>query len=186
MNDDTQRRGTRPNATSAPVRCWDRLLDGSRVWGSIDVGLERQGFRRYRLVLFPPGVTKVERRLLRLWRGLPTWAALAWLMSVIVLSKACSPWVALGVATAVHVVVGAVILERVRVLRTQVRTLSVILIAGYPHPETEATYAEMKKIAAVLCTADFMHAQGRISAAEHESIWWQAYQRLDLAKQGSA
>jgi hypothetical protein len=186
VNDDSQQRATRPHVTSAPVRYWDRLLDGSRVWGSIDVGLERQGFRRYRLVLFPPGVTKAERRLLRLWRGLPTWAALVWLMSVIVLSKAWSPWVALGVATVVHVAVGAVILDRVRVLRTQVRTLSVVLITGYPHPGTEATYAEMKKIAAVLCTADFMHAQGRISAAEHESIWWQAYQRLDLAKQGSA
>ncbi len=109
-----------------------------------------------------------------------------WLMSVIVLSKAWSPWMALGAATAVHVAVGSVLLDRVRVLRTQVRTLSMVLITGYPHPRTEATHTEMKKIAAVSCTADFMHAEGRISATEHESVWWQAYQRLDLAIHGSA
>jgi hypothetical protein len=46
-----------------------RVIDGQRPWGSIDTGVSRQGFRRYRLVVFPPGISDFERRLLRLYLG---------------------------------------------------------------------------------------------------------------------
>jgi hypothetical protein len=86
--------------------------------------------------------------------------------------------VALGVATAIYLLVGAVTFDRLGALRTQVRTLSVVLIADYPDPCAVATYAELKKLAAILCTADALLGQGRISATEHESIWWQVYERV--------
>ncbi|MGH3643439.1 MAG: DUF6611 family protein [Mycobacterium sp.] len=164
--------------TYATARYRDRILDGPRAWGSIDTGVDRRGFRRYRLILFPPGVTKIERRLLRLWRVLPTWVAALWLSSVICLSQTHTPWVALGVATTIYLLVGAVTFDRLGALRTQVRTLSVALIAGESDRYAAATYAELKKLAAIMCTADALLGQGRISATEHESIWWQVYERV--------
>jgi hypothetical protein len=140
--------------------------------------MDRRGFRRYRLILFPPGVTKIERRLLRLWRVLPTWVAVLWLISVICLSQTHTPWVALGVATTSYLLVGAVTFDRLGALRTQVRTLSVVLIAGESDRNAAATYAELKKLAAIMCTADALLGQGRISVTEHESIWWQVYERV--------
>jgi hypothetical protein len=162
--------------TYATARLRDRVLDGPRPWGSIDLGPDRQGFRRYRLVLFPPGMTKVERRLLRLWRTLPTWGSVLWVMSVICLSQMYPPWTALGIATAGYVCVGAVLFHRLGELRNQVRTLSVVLIAGHSDPEAAATHAELKRLAGLLCSADELLGQGRISAADHEAIWWKTYE----------
>jgi hypothetical protein len=180
-NDDRQaldrtRTSSSNELTYATARLRDRVLDGTRVWGSIDTGPDRQGFRRYRLVLFPPGMTKVERRLLRLWRALPTWGSVLWLMSVICLSQMYPPWTALGISTAGYIGVGAVMFHRLGVLRTQVRTLSAVLIAGYSDPGTAAPYAELKKLASILYSADALLEQGRISVTDHEAIWWKAYE----------
>jgi hypothetical protein len=166
--------------TYATARYRDRVLDGPQVWGSINTGPDRQGCRRYRLVLFPPGVTRVERRLLRLWQALPTWGAVLWLMSVIYLSQSHTPWAALGIATTVYLAVGAVTFDRLGMLRTQVRTLSVVIIAGHSDSDSAAIHAELMKLGTILCTADALLGQGRISSADHEFIWWQVY---DLAGQ---
>jgi hypothetical protein len=57
------------------VRARVRVMDEQRPWGSIDTGVSRQGFRRYRLVVVPPGISQLERRLLRLWHRWPVWGA---------------------------------------------------------------------------------------------------------------
>jgi hypothetical protein len=164
--------------TYATARYRNRVLDGPQVWGSISTRPDRHGLPRCRLVLFPPGVTKVERRLLRLWQALPTWGAVLWLMMVICLCQSHTPWMALGIATAGYLAVAAVTFDRLRMLRTQVRTLSVETIAGYSDSDSAAIHAELMKLAAILCTADALLGQGRISSTDHEFIWWQMY---DLA-----
>jgi hypothetical protein len=57
---------------------WLRPLDGGPTWGSLDSYPRRFGVKRYRLVVFPPGISPEERRLLRLWRSWPVWGALLW------------------------------------------------------------------------------------------------------------
>ena len=56
-------------------RGWLRLLDGERPWGSLVVQPDRFGVTRYRLVVFPPGISEPERRWVRLARGWPMWGA---------------------------------------------------------------------------------------------------------------
>jgi len=51
-------------------RGWLRVIDGDRPWGSIDIRPDRFGVTRYRLVVYPPGITESERRLVRVARGL--------------------------------------------------------------------------------------------------------------------
>lgn len=160
------------------LRCRDRLLDGPNAWGSIERGPDRQGFRRYRLTLFPPGVTTSERRLLRLWRALPGWGVVLWFMAVIGLSHTYGPWLALGMASGVLFTMAVVISARLGAVRTQVRTMTVVTIAGHTDADTAAAYAELQLLASAMGAADVLLAQRRISAAEHESLWWQAYERL--------
>ena len=50
-------------------RGWLRLIDGDRPWGSIDIKPDRFGVTRYRLVVYPPGISESERRRVRVARG---------------------------------------------------------------------------------------------------------------------
>jgi hypothetical protein len=98
----------RDPAPQRPVaRWWARVLDGQRPWGSIDFVASRQGFRSYRLVVFPPGITDVERRLLRLWQRWPIWGALVWLLVVIPFGGTPSASMAAVAATVLYVGTGA-------------------------------------------------------------------------------
>ncbi len=56
-------------------RGWLRLLDGDRSWGSIDIRPDRFGVTRYRLVVYPPGISESERRWVRVARGWPLMGA---------------------------------------------------------------------------------------------------------------
>lgn len=168
----------RPGTDGWEPRYGSRLLDGPQVWGVVEAGSDRRGFRRYRLLLFPPGITRCERALLRLWRALPTGGAALWLLAIICLSQVHSPWEALGLATAGYVSIGLLTWGRLGATRTQVRTLTAVIIAGYSQPGAAQTYAELKHLATVLWAADALLEQGRISPTEHECVWWQAYERI--------
>src|SRR6185436_9223302 len=85
-----------------------RALDGDRRWGSIDIRPDRFGVTRYRLVVFPPGISDSERRRLRVARGWPLWGALVWVFCEIWLSHVTSPWPALAASTAIYLALGLV------------------------------------------------------------------------------
>src|SRR6185503_14491494 len=74
---------------------WQRALDGDRRWGSIDIRPDRFGVTRYRLVVFPPGITDAERRRVRVARGWLLWGALVWVFCEILLNQMTGPWTAL-------------------------------------------------------------------------------------------
>jgi hypothetical protein len=153
-----------------------RVIDGQRPWGSIDTGVSRQGFRRYRLVVFPPGITDFERRLLRLWHRWPVWGATVWLVTVIpfvghpervdrrrdrhraVPGQRCNAFRNAGAPAdpGAHDVGGA----------------------DLPDPVAAAAHTELKAVAIILCAADTLRDEGDISPAQHEALWWQAYDRL--------
>jgi hypothetical protein len=162
----------------AAARWWTQVLDGRRVWGSVDVSPTRYGVTRYRLVVFPPGIDSVERRLLRSWRVWPTWGATLWLLSLIVLSAILPPGVGFAMSTVVYLGTGAVLFGRVGALNSQVRILSVVRIGGFSDPQTAAMYTELETLADMLYIADALRDQGRLSATGHEAAWWQVYDRL--------
>jgi hypothetical protein len=57
-----------------------RLLAGAHPWGSFDIQPDRFGVIRYRLVVFPPGISESERRRVRVARGWPAWGLVAWII----------------------------------------------------------------------------------------------------------
>ena len=65
-----------------------RLLDGENRWGFARVQVDRFGVTRYRLVVYPPGISDIERRRLRVWRGSPIWGTALWVMAEIYLQQA--------------------------------------------------------------------------------------------------
>src|SRR5258707_12438425 len=75
-------------------RGWLRLLDGDRPWGSIDIRPDRFGVTRYRLVVYPPGISESERRRVRVARGWPLWGALVWCICEIFMNSMTTPCIA--------------------------------------------------------------------------------------------
>src|SRR6478609_3465446 len=85
-----------------------RVLDGDRRWGSIDIRPDRFGVTRYRLVVFPPGITDAERRRVRVARGWLLWGALVWVFCEILLNQMTGPWTALVASTGIYLGLGLV------------------------------------------------------------------------------
>ena len=166
------------------ARLWALVLDGRHDWGSVEVSPTRHGVTRYRLVVFPPGIDTVERRLLRAWRAWPTCGAALWLVSQIVLGVFLTPGAALAVSISTYLACGAILFARVAAIRARVRTLSVVRMAGYPDERSAAMLVEMKWLVAALRYADDQRAEGHWSQADHEAACWQVYDRLDQNQPG--
>jgi hypothetical protein len=147
------------------VRAWCcRLLDGAHPWGSFDAVVGRYGLRRYRLTLFPPGISAADRRLLRLWRG----------------DAVFSPGTTLLVAAATYLGAGAVLFVLTAGVRASVRSIWLILLTGDLDPRERQCYAEWERLVDVLTRADILLKAGAINPTQHEALWWQAYDRLEI------
>jgi hypothetical protein len=167
-----------PKTLTRTVKRCRRVLDGERVWGSIDISLSSHGFRSYRLVVFPPGISQAERRSLRMWRAWPTWGALGWLILMICAVSVLPPWGALAWSATAYVAAGAVTFALAGNTRSQVRTLSVVRIEGHVDARWAAKYDQLETLAGILTQADVMRGQGRLSVVEHEVAWWRVYDCL--------
>ena len=160
----------------------DRVLDGQHVWGYLEVGASRQGFRHHRLVVFPPGVTDSERRRIRLARSWPTWGAVALIACLACLCTALGPWT--GLMTSVALWLGSGVLVHVRAgdALVRVRTLSVVLIDRHDDPLSAQRLALMAAVAEGLAHADRLLQRRQISVARHELAWGHAYDQLALGQ----
>jgi hypothetical protein len=157
---------------------WSRMMDGEYRWGSIDVWPGRHGVHRYRLVVFPPGISGGERRLLQLRRTWPMWGSVTWLLSAICLAGRPTPWAAIGLATVVYLGTGAIVFALARRLRSRIRTLGALVIDGRSDQRSSAVYAELESLVNTLRDADVKYTEGRLSAVDHEAICWQVYDCL--------
>jgi hypothetical protein len=167
----------RPSSSLAK-RWWLRVADGEHGWGSIDVGRSSHGFRNYRLVVFPPGISQAERRCVRLWRAWPTWGALLWLMVMICSGSVLGPWAALAISATAYLAAGAILRARAGKVCSQVRALRVAQIQGHADARWTAQYELLEMLVGVLGRADARRAQGQLSIVDHEMVWWNVYDRL--------
>jgi hypothetical protein len=158
-------------------RGWLRLLDGERPWGSLTVQPDRFGVTRYRLVVFPPGISEPERRRVRLARGWPMWGALVWLVCEAFLTQATGPWTALVISTSTVAAIGLFTTLAAGAPRTLVKSMAVT-VSAYHNPEAEATRDGLAKLALTLIDADERLERGQISAADHEMSWWRVYDEI--------
>jgi hypothetical protein len=164
---------------SGPVhRGWSRLLDGDRAWGSLEIRPDRFGLTRYRLVVFPPGISDAERRRVRVARGWPLWGAVVWVLCEICLTQVTGPWTAVAISTTVYAGLGVVTTTRAGDQRKQVRTIFAMAMAGQPDPVASALVHKVKHLASILLEADDLLARGEISPTAHEMMWWRVYDRL--------
>lgn len=160
-------------------RCWSRLLDGDRRWGFVEVRPDRFGVTRYRLVVYPPGISEPERRRVRLARGWPLWGVVLWIGSQILLSQLLGPRAALVISSALFLGSGAVVWALAGTARTQVRTVVAMTMAGFHDPISDALHNKLEQLAVTLLEADDNLQRGLISPAEHEMIWWRVYNQVD-------
>ena len=157
---------------------WLRLLDGDRPWGSIDIRPDRFGVTRYRLVVYPPGISESERRRVRVARGWPLWGALVWVICEIFMNNMTGPWTALAVSTAACLGSGLAAFTMAGAPRTHVRTIAATVMAGYRDPTSVNARDRLEELAATLMDADDRLASGHISALQHEMVWWQVHDQM--------
>lgn len=160
------------------IRLLRPVLDGSRAWGCVQVRPGRFGITYYRLVVYPPGLSTSERRLVRLARGWPLWGMAVWLLCQLWLGGQMSPWLAFGTSTAVYLAAGAVALGLSGSAFHAVRTLCATTMAGCDDPASVAARERLVVSAAELLHADECLARGEITAVDHELIWWRAYNQM--------
>jgi hypothetical protein len=161
-------------------RGWRRALDGDRRWGSIDIRPDRYGVTRYRLVVFPPGISESERRRVRVARGWPLWGALVWVFCEIWLSHMTGPWTAFALSTATYLGLGLVSVVMAGAPRTRVRTIAAMVMAGHHDPISRAARDKVEELSGTMIEADERLADGRISALQHEMVWWHVYDQMSL------
>jgi hypothetical protein len=172
-------------AHNSQQRWWSRLLDGEHVWGSLHSSVNSDGFRSYRLVVFPPGISRTERRYLRMWWGWPTWGALLWLALVVGTAAVLSAWAALAISTTAYLGAGALVRALAGRRRSQVRTFRAVRVRGHVDDPCAANYMLLEAIACLLAQADGARDQGRLSAIDHELVWWHVYDCLGRTHSGS-
>lgn len=157
---------------------WSRLIDGDQPWGSLQVVSDRFGVTSFRLIVYPPGLSRPQGRRLRLWRGWPTWGAALWLFSVITLNQATGPWQALAIATAAYLGAGTVARHLAGETPPQVRILAATLLSGHHDPRAHAIASEISSLAHSMADADERLARGEMTAIDYELAWWRVYRQL--------
>jgi hypothetical protein len=155
-----------------------RILDGDRPWGSHEVLTDRFGVTRYRLIVYPPGISDTERRHLRLWRGWPLWGAVVWVVAEFAFSQVTGPWTALAGSAAGYAACGLSARWLAGPHRHGVRILTASVLHGHPEPVSRATARDIASLAQELIDADARRARDEISAVEHEWAWWRVYSHL--------
>ena len=155
------------------------LLDHGPAWGSFTIYPARYGVTRYRLVVFPPGISAAERQLLRVWRAWPLWGAALWVGLQIGGAVIGMPETALIGGTMLVIAAGAMTFALTGEARIQVRSVWAISMVGYGNSEVDRRCTLLRVLAHNLDRADMDLEEGRISPAEHEAHWWRVYDALD-------
>lgn len=153
-------------------------MSNATDWGSFDISLPRYGVSRYRLVVFPPGISAQQRRALRAWRGWPWWGAGIWLCVQVLGAFTHTGWGAFVGGSLLYVATGAMAFAMTGDTRWRVRTISATSYPGYCHPELTRCHRTLRLLACRMMRADRLLKQGRITAAEYESRWWQVYDAM--------
>lgn len=173
------------NDTKRETR-WRHLLDRGATWGALAVSPPRHGVTRYRLVVFPPGISAEGRILLRAWRAWPVWGMTLFFVLEILLVPAVGANLALGISAVLFLGAGATLAVMTRTTRSAVRSLSAVRMAGTDGTPLNAGFAELTSLARDLERADRALADGEIASVAHEFLVWRVYDRMTCAAQTTA
>jgi hypothetical protein len=157
---------------------WRRLLDGGHSWGALDVYPARYGVARYRLAIFPPGLSPGERMLLRASRSWRVWGAVLWLAMEILLVPTVGSVAALAVSTGGYLAAGVVLAAITGPHRNRVRTMSVLRMPGVDDETTVERLVTLRALLDELTHADQMLAAGEATPVQHEATVWRVYESV--------
>ncbi|MBJ7341508.1 DUF6611 family protein [Mycolicibacterium sp.] len=157
---------------------WRRLLDRGPAWGTLAVSPTRYGVTRYRLDVFPPGISPDDRILLRAWRAWPVWGMAVFLAMEILLVPTLGACPALSISTVVFLGSGAVLAATTAATRGGVRTLSAVRMAGVRGTAIAEGFDVLRSLAHDLADADRALAGGEIDTVAHEFLVWRIYDRM--------
>lgn len=167
--------------TAHPERVNDamrRVLEGRARWGTLDVAPASPGlWQRVRLTVYPPGITRGERRLLHLRHGWPVAGAIAGLVLMVGLSDA-GPVLSFAAALTVYLS-GFVVLARLtRELRARSRVVTVAseYVRGELHEFGDVRL--LRTAASRLIELDARRRAGLIDPVAYESAWIDVYETL--------
>ncbi|NUU06154.1 DUF6611 family protein [Leifsonia sp. C5G2] len=155
-----------------------RMLEGRARWGTLDVTPASPGlWQRVRLTVYPPGITRGERRLLHLRHGWPVAGAIAGLVLMVALSDA-GPVLSLAAALTVYLS-GFVVLARLtRELRSRSRVVTVAseYVRGELHEFGDVRL--LRAAASRLIELDARRRAGLVDPVAYESAWIDVYETL--------
>lgn len=106
-------------------------------------------------------------------------AAIALLAVMFLGDVAASLGTVLVYAAAAYVGIGTLLFLRAGPHRVRVKSMSVVLLPTDADAGEQRRHAEWQRLVRMLTRADHMLRVGAISLAEHEAVWWEAYDRLE-------
>lgn len=159
----------------------DRLLQGERAWGGLDVWPSRGGVVHYRLTVYPPGTNARERMLYRLWRAWPLVGGMLWLALMLVFAVFGSASQAFLAAT-VTIAAATVATAWATRGRPRPRRLTALLVDDVGGRLTAGRFVELRNAFEELEAAELRLRAGRISAVQFEVRWSEVFAGLDAAR----
>ncbi|WP_193044769.1 DUF6611 family protein [Mycolicibacterium baixiangningiae] len=154
------------------------LLDGHFPWGAVISTPLRYGATQRQLIVYPPGITKTDRRWLRLWRGFAIWGGPLWFALQVCLFHVMAPWHAIAAAVGVCSAAGATAFVMAAATRGRVRTLTACVFAAGADPDSAKDQRRLRLFATTLLAAHVHHSRGELSAVEYEMLWWHVYDAM--------
>ncbi|MCU1529152.1 MAG: hypothetical protein JWP75_2915 [Frondihabitans sp.] len=155
-----------------------RAAEGPHQWGGIDVSPGgRGGWRRTRLVVFPPGTNAAERRRLSVWRAWPVVGAFLAILVLVALAP-LPQLVSFSGAAVFYLLgfVGAAFLTRR--IRSRVRTLAVSVVAVGGGVTCNGDARLLQEIVNAFADLDDDANAGHLSPVAYEARWADLYDRL--------
>ena len=133
----------------------------------------------YRLVVYPPGTNRAERRALQLWTSWPVVGAVLSLLAFAIAGEMLQPGLLVAMAALLYaggIIAGWIASRRIRPL---VKKLNV---AQYPDNGRIRTLGDLATLSSAvtrLRSMDDRAASGELSGVEYEQEWWLVYSSLD-------
>jgi Family of unknown function (DUF6611) len=156
------------------------LLDGDFPWGAIISDPAGYDATQQRLIVYPPGITKRDRRWLRAWRGWPLWGGFLWFLVQVCLQQVMSPWPATMISCIACAAVGLAAYVMAGDTRRQVRTFNGCVFTAAASPDLVESQRAFRLLTTTLVTAHAQHRRGELSTVDYERIWWNVYDAMAL------
>ena len=161
---------------------FSRLAEGGHPWGELSVGLaDRRGGVRYRLTVYPAGITADQRRALVFRRRWIPWGVVLWFVMSSALGVLMNGWVAFALGGAVYF--GALLTANSQAgsARREVLEIYAQLLTLMGHREVFGDFDLLDDAAGRLLHLDERAAANDISLVEYELLWGEVYAEIARA-----